>query len=101
MTEVVYKPYGGDIFIGALVSGLASLTFLPVNGFVVLLISELSGLGSTGSTGVLVALSALTSILFFRILWNDSVKTRDSVDELQQDDAESVESSNDFEQSEE
>lgn len=101
MTEVVYRPSRGDIFVGALVSGLASLTFLPVNGFIVVLLSELLGLGSTVSTGILVVLSALTSILFFRMLWNHSVKTRDSVDELRQNDDEASESSNDSEESEE
>lgn len=77
MKEVVYKPDKGDIFVGVLVSLIASFTFLPLTGMIAVLVKNLAGTGQSTATGILILQSALVSIVMFRTLWNDSVHIRE------------------------
>lgn len=77
MEKEVYKPGKGDIFVGVLVSIVASLIFLPLTGMIAVLVKNLAGTGQSTATGILILQSALVSIVMFRTLWNDAVHVRE------------------------
>lgn len=76
MDEVIHKPGVGDMFVGVAVSVIASLAFLPVTGLVAILVEIIFGLSQGTTTGLLVVLSALISIVTFRVLWDSAVYER-------------------------
>lgn len=91
MKDIVYKPGKEDIFVGILVSFIASLTFLPLTAMIAVLVKNLAGTGQSTATGILILQSALISIFMFRSLWNDAVYVREIDDEEDSDGGTGVE----------